>query len=670
MDPGKSGGNVVKKVIDEKLIIVAYIAMLILCIFLNSSGAQEDEYSLIINIVMFAIVGMVFGWAVIKPFRSIKELSKELKEAAVKIRNDHESEIGYLWDKYKDDDESGLFKQGIITETYHDYLAEMKRLEESSSSGFQCSIENYINQEYIDKIVEKNLLSIIPGSMTGMGILGTFIGLSFGLKSFNTEDIENSITPLMNGIKVAFHTSIFGMVFSLVFNLVYKNILEQAYQNMDEFINAYLLYVLPDTENEGFSKLIESQQKQSGAITNPILSAIQSMNDNLERVLEIHQDQSDSLKRLPEEIGESIGRKLGDIIVPLFMQTNENLKTFADELGDKQVSQVGDLVDRFVSQMNESMLDSFTNLGKVIEDTCSLQKLSSNYMQEILSRVGQMTLQIDQINEVSSKTIQSLSDYVQDLENLQSIINKSFMSVNLQLDQNIKQEEKQQSYIRSLVEYERQIGEASEKFNHDMAEQIELLKHFEQEMSSSAKENLENLSNAANEYSKQLADTSNYQLQKMVDITSHFKENLVKQIDEMTKWAVIQNNAIADAARKEIQKIVTLSSTATGDMDRAAQTLGNASKQLTGQLQQSVYKTFDIFDKELSDITKHLSGTIAEVDNTTKRVPKVVESAYEDMGKAFEEMEKQMQSMVHMLDIMQRNMPSVVDELLRDKPQR
>ena len=101
-------------------------------------------------------------------------------------------------------------------------------------------------------------------------------------------------------------------------------------------------------------------------------------------------------------------------------------------------------------------------------------------------------------------------------------------------------------------------------------------------------------------------------------------------------------------------------------MDRAAQELGRVSGQLSGQLQQSLQTTFDIFDQELSDITKHLSGTIAEVDSTTERVPKVVAAAYDDMGKSFEEMQKQMQAMIHMLDIMQRNMPDIAKKLAAD----
>ena len=77
--------------------------------------------------------------------------------------------------------------------------------------------------------------------------------------------------------------------------------------------------------------------------------------------------------------------------------------------------------------------------------------------------------------------------------------------------------------------------------------------------------------------------------------------------------------------------------------------------------------TFKVFDEELAKITTHLSNTIKDVESTTEQVPKVVSAAYENMGKSFDDMQRQMESMIHMLDIMQRNMPRVAEELMKKR---
>lgn len=609
-----------KNIISEKVLIAVYVVMIIICIVLNVTSNQGyDTGSIIINIAMFIIVGLIFVWAVTKPLKKTSRLSRELKAATEKIKQDFTNSNSLLWEQYKKDESSGLFKEGELSAIFHEYLYEMKRLEAASSVGYRCSIEDYFNHEMIDAYAKKNLLNLIPGAMTGLGILGTFIGLSLGLHSFNTgtsAEIEESIAPLMNGIKIAFHTSIYGLVFSLFFNLVYKTLLEEAYNDLDDFLEAYTRYVYPD----------DSQQWQSNAIINPLLTAVQTMNNNLIAVLVLQKEQFEEFKMLPERMKEMISESIDEIVTPQLAKTNENLEHFTNKVGEMQLNGMGDLVDNFMYQMNQSLDGSFSDLSKIIEETCDLQKQNNDHMQGIMSSIGTMTEDTKKINELSADIITSLAEYIQEVENLQSAINQSFMSVNIQLEKNHKMEEIQQSYIATLVDYEKKIGDASEKFSRDMASQVEMLGKLELEVSEGTRKNLELLSAKATEYSQSIADT----------------------------------------AKQQIQSILTLASSTTSDMDRAAQELGRVSGQLSGQLQQSLQTTFDIFDQELSDITKHLSGTIAEVDSTTERVPKVVAAAYDDMGKSFEEMQKQMQAMIHMLDIMQRNMPDIAKKLAAD----
>ena len=50
-----------------------------------------------------------------------------------------------------------------------------------------------------------------PTLLTSIGILGTFTGIIAGLLNFDTKDIDTSIGPLLEGLKTAFITSLFGM---------------------------------------------------------------------------------------------------------------------------------------------------------------------------------------------------------------------------------------------------------------------------------------------------------------------------------------------------------------------------------------------------------------------------------------------------------------------------
>ena len=153
--------------------------------------------------------------------------------------------------------------------------------------------------------------------MTGLGILGTFIGLSIGLQAFNTgsaEKITNSIGPLMDGIKVAFHTSIYGMIFSLTFNLIFKTVLEQAYHKLDEFVAEFKRYVRPDATYDNGNLELDFQKKQLEATIatqkaiEETLAYLKSMHEDIEDIRILTKDQNDIFRgRLnrPRAIGQS-----------------------------------------------------------------------------------------------------------------------------------------------------------------------------------------------------------------------------------------------------------------------------------------------------------------------------------------------------------------------------
>lgn len=63
----------------------------------------------------------------------------------------------------------------------------------------------------------RKFCAITPSSLTTMGILGTFIGILLGLAQFDVNQIEKSVPALLDGMKLAFTTSITGIGTSLIY---------------------------------------------------------------------------------------------------------------------------------------------------------------------------------------------------------------------------------------------------------------------------------------------------------------------------------------------------------------------------------------------------------------------------------------------------------------------
>lgn len=669
-----------KKFINEILLMVTYLAMAGVCIILSYNGGRfNDRESLVINVSMFVIVALIFGWAILGCFRKVNKIEKDLKHAIDSIKFDYERENHYLWGKYKEKNKS-IFSQAVLTKVYRNFNDEIKRLESISEEGYRCDIEDYVNRELIDDVAKKNLLNLIPGAMTGMGILGTFIGLSLGLQNFNTgtsEEIEKSIAPLMDGIKIAFHTSIYGMVFSLVFNMVYKNVLENAYKRVDEFIDVYHTYVLPDAQNDNISKMIVAQQKQSEMLSEPIISEIRLMNSNILQILAVQQQQAQAINLLPQALEKSIGDKMLEQITPQFNEMNSNLKMFADKIGETQLDSMGQLIDRFTSQMNQNMADSFINLKAVISETCELEKQNSSYMQEILKQVGNMTLNIQQINKMSEKTINDMSGYIEKVEGLQNIITKNCEKFSIQLEKNLEFEENSQKYIEVLTVSEQQLTQSVVQAVDNVKKQVAVLEETNKQIINEAERRLENLAECANKNNELLVETARRNSEILVESmeknndlikenanqnNSVLTESASKNYETLAESATRNYELLAETVKRQFENITSYSGASTEDMSRAALELGNVAKELNGKLKKNLNDTFDIFDSELAKITTHLSGTISNMEATTERVPRVVATAYEGMEKSFTEIEKQLTDLIKAVSLMQNNIQSVQKE--------
>lgn len=689
--PGKTKGNLnnlINNFINNGLIPLVLIIMLIFFVRVDYLGQSNGPFNRIVNGIMVIIVTAVLLYAHSVKFRRIKQISKQLNDAVKTIKADYNEADGYLWEQYKDQDASRLFTDPDLLSSYRSYQTEKKRLEQNYSSYHVCKIEDYLNQELIEALADKNLMSIIPGILTGLGILGTFIGLTHGLQFFSTktaDEMMDSIAPLMEGIKVAFHTSIYGMASSLAFNSVYKNTLEAAYDSLDDFQNTFKKYVSPDNESDGISQLIYSQHKQADAVVDPIVNAVQTMNENIEKILSIQKLQHDEIKRMPEELGEMLGKRLGEIMIPQFQNANQSLETFAENISAIQVSGMGNLVNSFVSQMNDSLAGRFTELSEVINKTSELQKQNNEYVQELFIRLGEMTVDTKKISELNSETVSKMSENVQTMRNIQGRLLQNFSTVTEILDTNKQTVQEQHKYMEMLVEHQEKAGQVTQTFTRSISQELERLENLQNGLLENAKSGLETLSQSANEYNRTLSEEAKKNLGEITEISNTFRVNTSREIENSYRHAQLQNQELSEAVKKEINSIhlhsQELSEAARKEIDSvkgqldatnnemfmASKELGLVTKQLNEQSQESLVSTFKVFDEELAKITTHLSNTIKDVESTTEQVPKVVSAAYENMGKSFDDMQRQMESMIHMLDIMQRNMPDAVKKILAEE---
>ncbi|EDN68369.1 conserved hypothetical protein, membrane [Beggiatoa sp. PS] len=178
--------------------------------------------------------------------------------------------------------------------------------------------------------------------IVSIGILGTFVGIIFGLWDFNTQDIATSVPQLLEGLKLAFLTSIIGMGLSIFLSVLQAEpdkksredtvIRLKTIQRIDA-INQNLVAILKSIEKQNtdnqilvtISDTLKSIEKQNGdnQVLTTILDTVKQLrNDIYERRYRFTKLDADG-QALPDEATQWIAIQDNETSLIWEMKTND-----------------------------------------------------------------------------------------------------------------------------------------------------------------------------------------------------------------------------------------------------------------------------------------------------------------------------------------------------------
>ncbi len=215
-------------------IVVAFV------LYLNGvfTGEWGSYTNLAINIGFLIIIGIIFVISSVS-FGRLNRVTYELEDVMLRLLKEYKEADGKnLWKNYKDN--AKVFEEKELQDAFNKYRLRLKRARRGTDAS--CDLGEYINEELLDRVGMNYFNSGVSGTLTGLGILGTFLGLSMGLGAFSGDDIftiSDNVGSLLSGMKVAFHTSVYGILFSLVFNIAYRGVMSDAYETLGEFLGVF-----------------------------------------------------------------------------------------------------------------------------------------------------------------------------------------------------------------------------------------------------------------------------------------------------------------------------------------------------------------------------------------------------------------------------------------------
>lgn len=402
--------------------LLAFLAVLAGCIAMTVFTGKGSVSTMIYNFAFLAIMTVLYLAGMLGGMFRVEGIGQALHRGKEEL-------TGIFKTPGKVKNESLVYLKGVFDHKYldgrlDDFVDGMNQAKEGIGE-----IEDYINEDDIDLHVHKRILEMIPDIFTSLGILGTFIGLVWGLKNFEPSSYEtmtNSVSSLVAGIKVAFLTSIYGIAFAIIYTSGMKSVFSDMNEKLQAFLEKFHIYVLPTAENESRNLMVASQKLQVKA-----------------------------MKQMAEQLSAEMAQSFEKAINPTFQKMNESLDVLTESVTSCQQDVMQEILRSFLREMNGSFKLQFKDFNDALAQLKKAQKENTDYTTNLYHTMS------DQLNSSYEKQSETMKDMVNELGNAQG----RYISTASRIAQENQEIQKmqQQDYQR-VADYLKEAEKTSAKF--------------------------------------------------------------------------------------------------------------------------------------------------------------------------------------------------------------
>ena len=326
-----------------------------------------------------------------------------------------------------------------------------KTINIDTSKGKKSNIpaSEFINDFSVCKYNKLNLrmLDTAAGTLVGLGLLGTFLGLTLGIKGFdssNTERINESIQGLLAGMGTAFLTSLLGMTFSILFTAADKALRHRLYKDVKEltdkldseyYIDDLVLANINQQNivNQLYKALKNDLQQQALEIANKLTytNAREILTENTKQSKALMSFSTDLAMELNQGFDETLSRQMQQKIVPLMESVDATTKAVVehiDKMADTVSSPATDMMQSVVDELKQSM-QSLIN-----EFSAGLSSSATSELEHLATQLGTATLamadfpkNMENISATLQVTIEEVKHAISEISNTSANANSTAM---------------------------------------------------------------------------------------------------------------------------------------------------------------------------------------------------------------------------------------------------
>ena len=365
-------------------------------------------------------------------------------------------------------------------------------------------------------VTENRLVAAVPGFLTALGVIGTFIGLQLGLGQLelgagvDVSTMQNGVAGVVEGAKVAFLTSVWGVALSVIFNFgekAFEQRMRSKIRKIEYTVDWLFPRIRPEEQLQNISEnssesrdVLQGLAEQIGVkMQEAMVTATQGIQQSLESSL--NEIMAPAINKLVDETSEGNQKALEGL-----------LESFMEGFGAAGNEQ-RQALDSVSSKVNSSVEAMQTTMNGFVEELKRSQTESGerekSLLADISNQVNSLTTKSEEIHTKLTSFVENqvsaMSSQLKEREESSAKRDQELVStIKTQVDELVQNSRKQGEALSSFVEA--QLGGLVDSFNQrdQRATELETVRNEKIEAQSKAITSLS--SELLNSVEKSVAD--------------------------------------------------------------------------------------------------------------------------------------------------------------------
>jgi len=374
------------------------------------------------------------------------------------------------------------------------------------------------------------ITTLAPSGAISLGIFGTFLGIYLGLRGFDTSDINNSIPSLLEGLKTAFITSLFGMFGSLVLKYIFS------------------VYDRRDIRKESIASedpAVLLRQISAGITT--LSDTVVSLGETIAKLFRSDEEFSlvSQLKLIRTEMND------------LRREVTKTLQEFGEKVAqlgtESMIKALREVIDQFNVHLNDLVGEEFKQLKEAMIELNNWQQNYRESVEKMQTQLSEYLTQVELSVELLDKAVSSMTKASEHLDSIDGSL--STISVSAEdIQHHIEQLKLQSQQLRGFIDQINRLGGEAKNVLPTIAHHINASTEALVSASEEAKkhitaagdslgETVEGVSGKMDEFTKKHADQINTTIDQ---IQTHLNEVLTKSLESLAGQLASLSNKFAE----------------------------------------------------------------------------------------------------------------------------